>query len=371
MQFFLESTFLFATSVQVIFWLFLFSKLAFYKKTLNQSPESYPGLSIIICARNAAEDLQRFLPKILQQNYPNFEVIVVNDQSSDNSTQIILDLQKKYPTLHLIEEREKLQPGKKGALSKGILAANFELLLLTDADCFPNSNFWIDSFASVFSEKTAIVLGFSPYQKRENSFLNLFIRFETIYTATQYFSFALAGMPYMGVGRNLAYTKSLFKEHQGFKDHLHIASGDDDLFISQAANKGNTIINIDPEAFVYSVPKSSWKSYYYQKRRHLTTASHYSKSTQWLLIFLAWSHWWHYLGALILVIAIPSSLPLIGISYLVRIGIVSFQYWRILGKLNDPGLRFWIPILDASYFLFYCLFAPALIATGSNKKSWT
>ncbi|GAB5551998.1 MAG: glycosyltransferase [Saprospiraceae bacterium] len=367
----LTVTFLLATFIQLLYWLGIFSRLAFYSAPSPPKPnQALNGISIIICARNAESQLRQFLPKILAQKDLLFEVIVVNDHSIDNSEQIILDFQNNYPNLHLINESDTELPGKKKALSEGILAAKYEFLLLTDADCFPTTTLWAKSMANLFSEKDQVILGFSPYT-REKSLINYFIRFETVYTATQYLSFALAGAPYMGVGRNLAYAKSLFINNQGFENHLHLASGDDDLFVNQVANYKNTKINLDAASFMYSIPKKSWKSYYYQKRRHLTTATSYRPVHQVLLALLAASHLWHYLGGLILFAVSPQSLHLILTSYLVRIGVVSFMYWRISTKLEQSDLRFWIPLLDLFYCLYYVLFAPGLFITGSNHKSWT
>jgi glycosyltransferase involved in cell wall biosynthesis len=366
----LKLSFILATALQLFFWAALFSRLAFFRRKQTNST-SEPPVSIVICARNEADALQRFLPKILTQSYPEYEVIVVNDHSFDNSEAILLDFQKKYPILHFINESNKELPGKKDALTKGILAAKNEILLLTDADCFPVNPYWLKSMISLYSEENPIVLGFSPYEK-EKSLLNYFIRYETAYTATQYLSFALAGMPYMGVGRNLAYAKKIFIEQKGFQKHQHIASGDDDLFISEASINYNASVNLDPSSFMYSIPKKSWKSYYYQKRRHVTTASSYRPIHQILLGVLSWSHLWHYLSAVALLICCPSSLPLIATGYLVRIGIVSFMYWHILGKLQLPELRPWVPILDVSYCLYYLILAPAIIIKGSNhNSSWT
>ena len=362
-------TFILATIFQLIFWALFFSKLSYYKNNNVKKSDLQP-VSVIVCAKNEAENLKNNLPKVLEQDYPNFEVIVVDDGSTDNSQQILLDIKKKYPILHVINESNKELPGKKGALTKGILAAKNEILLLTDADCFPDNSYWLKSMISQYSEEKPIVLGFSPYVK-ENSLLNYFIRYETAYTATQYLSFAIAGMPYMGVGRNLAYKKALFIESKGFERHLNIASGDDDLFVNQIATKSNTQINIQKEALVYSIPKSSWRDYYYQKRRHLSTASSYQLKHQILLGVLAWSHLWHYLGGLILLLAYPEYLPIIGISYLVRIGVVKWMLWHIMRKLHDTSLWRWVILLDASYALYYFLFAPVLFITGSNTKSWT
>ncbi len=362
-------TFLLATIVQLLFWAGFFSKLSYYKNNNINNPYSQP-VSVIICAKNEAENLKTYLPKILEQDYPHFEVVLVNDGSTDNSEQILLDIKKKYPILRVISEQKRTLPGKKEALQKGIMAAAYENLLLTDADCFPATNDWIKSMMLNLQHPCQLVLGYSPY-RAENTLINFFIRYETIYAAAQYLSFALAGMPYMGVGRNIAYKKTLFIESKGFERHLNIASGDDDLFVNQVARQHNTQINIQKEALVYSIPKSSWRDYYYQKRRHLSTASSYQVKHQILLGVLAWSHLWHYLGGLILLLAYPEYLPILGISYLVRIGVVKWMLWHIMRKLHDTSLWRWVILLDASYAVYYFLFAPVLFITGSNTKSWT
>jgi glycosyltransferase involved in cell wall biosynthesis len=306
---------------------------------------------------------------MLNQRYPDYEIVIVDDASTDNSAAIILDFQKKYPILHLLKLANKSSAGKKEALTQGIQAAKHEVLLLTDADCFPASSYWIDSMVSRLVRGNEIVLGFSPYWP-ENGFLNKWIRFETIYSAVQYFSFALSGMPYMGVGRNLLYTKSLFLRNRGFSGHRHLASGDDDLFINQSANRHNCGINLDPGSFVFSLAKSEWKRYYYQKTRHLTTATSYRPTHQWLLGLLAWSHLWFYAGGILLLLLRPQSLPLVCIFFTVRMGLIWYTYRRILKKLQSESLWRWVPLFDLLYCLFYLVFVPALINTG-KRNTWT
>lgn len=361
-------TFLFAFAVQVLFWLLLFRRLANYRET-TPVRDKRPPVSVVICARNEVQNLKRLIPKLAVQQYPDYEIIVVDDASTDNSAAIILEFQKKYPILHLLKIASKSSTGKKEALTQGIQAAKHEVLLLTDADCFPASTYWIDSMVSRLNREQEIVLGFSPYRP-ESSFLNKWIRFETIYSATQYFSFALAGMPYMGVGRNLGYTRSLFLRNRGFSGHRHLASGDDDLFINQSANKHNCAINLDPASFVFSLAKSNWKRYYYQKTRHLTTATSYRPIHQWMLGLLAWSHLWFYLGGIFLLGWYPQSLPLVLILFLVRMGLIWYFYRRILKTLQSESLWWWIPLFDLLYCLFYLVFVPALIKTG-KRNTWT
>src|SRR5690606_34092381 len=164
-------------------------------------------------------------------------------------------------------EHIAVKHGKKFALSLGIKAAQYEHLVFTDADCVPESSDWLTHMAGAFSGGKEIVLGYSPYLRRAGM-LNALIRFETFHTAMSYLSYALKGKPYMGVGRNMAYTKSLFFRGKGFASHMHIASGDDDLFVNQNATPHNTTICIHPEAHVWSEPKTTFSAYARQKTRH-------------------------------------------------------------------------------------------------------
>ena len=226
-------------------------------------------VSVIISARNEANNLTENLPLILEQNYPDFEVIVVNDCSLDDSENVLKEFQLKYPHLKMVTvtEHDRFKTGKKFALTMGIKAAKNEHLLFTDADCQPASADWISRMmASNFSGSTEIVLGYSPYY-RTSGFLNSFIRFETLKTAINYLSAALAGNAYMGIGRNLAYTKTLFFKNKGFASHMHVLSGDDDLFVNQNATADNTAIEIHPDAFTFSDAKTHYCVLYTSKKK--------------------------------------------------------------------------------------------------------
>lgn len=354
-----------ATLIQIFYWLYFFARLAFFKNTAKENLNE-PPVSVIICAKNEAENLKHFLPRILNQNYRSFEVIVVNDNSTDDSVKILTYLQKTFSHLRIIDfiNNKKTQVGKKFALAEGIKNAKFETLLLTDADCYPASEDWLRIMQNAINEKVEIGLGYGPYEERKG-LLNKFIRFETIYTATQYFSFALAGMPYMGVGRNLIYKKKLFKQANGFKNHEDVASGDDDLFINAVAKHNNVGILIQPSTFVYSSPKTTLKAFFRQKSRHLSTGRRYQKKHQLLLGLLSLSHFMHYLG--IIAVAIKISIIFAILLYLVRIFIICSLYNRILKKLQDTPLLFWVPFLDAMYILYYVIFAPILFF-GKTKR---
>lgn len=359
-----------ATTINLGYWCFIFSKLAFYQPKLHTSTLSTDGLpvSVIICARNESKNLQKNLDRILNQNYHSFEVIVVNDHSTDDTANVLLEFRKKNPYLRIINftNNKKSHVGKKFALAKGIEAAQHETLLLTDADCHPASLNWIQKMQQPIREHIEIGLGYGPYETT-TGILNKFIHYETVYTAIQYLSFALFKTPYMGVGRNLIYKKKLFHQAKGFDKHKHIASGDDDLFIKDVARKNNVSIIIDEDTFMYSEPKHTWKAYYRQKVRHLSTATTYNGQHQLMLGLLSASHFGHYLGILLLILKF--SIIFAGVIYMVRILILVFVTSRIFKQLNTPLSIRWIPILDALYVLFYIIFLPSLI-TGKNNQ-WT
>ncbi|MBD0289105.1 MAG: glycosyltransferase, partial [Flavisolibacter sp.] len=243
--------------VQVFYYLWFFSRLAFYRPSAKQQSQTHP-VSVIISARDEDENLARNLPGILVQQYPTtHEVIVVNDNSQDHTKYILAELQKKFKQLRIIEliQEAKHIAGKKYPLSVGIKEARYEIVLLTDADCVPASEHWIAKVQDAFTDGKELVLGYGAYYKQPG-LLNKLIRWETFHTALQYLSYALAGVPYMGVGRNLAYRKELFFRNKGFSNISHIPSGDDDLFVNKVATKENTAIVIDPDTFTSSQPET-------------------------------------------------------------------------------------------------------------------
>jgi len=215
--------------IQVLYYVAIFGKFALLKPKARKQENH--NISVIICAKNEAEHLKSYLPFIVNQDYPNYEIILVNDGSTDSSLDIMEIYANKYHHVRVVdvEQNETFWGNKKYALTLGIKAANYEHLLLTDADCKPLSRYWIKQMSAYFGDGKKIVLGYGSYEKTSFSVLNKLIRYETMITAIQYFSYALIGIPYMGVGRNLAYKKEAFFENNGFVDHMDLLSGDDDL----------------------------------------------------------------------------------------------------------------------------------------------
>ncbi len=260
--------------IQLLYHWFFFSKVSFFKQKNKEKSQQHP-VSVIVCARDEAANLAKNLPGVLVQNYTSTrEVLVVNHNSQDETRYLLEEFKKTFKDLHIVnlEQEAKGIPGKKYPLSMGIKESKHEIVLLTDADCVPASEFWITKMQDAYEDGTEIVLGYGAYYKKPG-ILNKLIRFETFHSALQYFSFALSGMPYMGAGRNLSYKKTLFFRNKGFSSINHVPGGDDDLFINQVANKTNTKVVIDKDAFTLSEPKKNFSDWLRQKNRHYSTGN--------------------------------------------------------------------------------------------------
>jgi len=352
--------------VQLFYFLFFYSRIAFYKKPKKKSSRQH-AISVVVCARDEAQQLAENMPVILQQNYPStYEVIAVDDNSYDDSKYVLEHLSKIFKQLRpvTLKQEARLIQGKKFPLSMGIKEAKYELLLLTDADCMPASPQWIQLMQDGFTDEKDIVLGYSPY-KKESGLLNKLIRFETFHTALQYLSFAKSGIPYMGVGRNLAYKRDLFFKHKGFAAHNQIPGGDDDLFINRIANRKNTAIVIDADAFTYSPAKKTWSAWRAQKARHYTTAKYYKKGHLFLLGLYSFSHFVFYPLLITAFFFLPYWIPLS--IYSGRLLIQGFIYYPSMKKLTERDLFWFYPLLDLWQWFYYLLFSRMLMKAPKNN----
>ena len=363
----LLGTLTFCFLVQLYFSLFVHLKLVLFDVAELPAQASRP-LSVIICARNESVNLKEYLPLVLTQNYPDYEVIVVNDRSWDGTDDLLEAFAKEYPQLKIVTivDGQKFIAGKKFAVSMGIKAASHDWLVFTDADCAPASSQWLLGMQQPQDESIEILLGYSPYLKRKG-LLNALIRFETFFTAVNYLSFALKGMPYMGVGRNMAYKKSLFFKNKGFAAHMHIPSGDDDLFVNAHATKDNTLIQIHPDAHVWSNPNTAFGAYLKQKKRHFGAGKLYKPKHKFILSFQIVIQFLFYAFLIVLMFFKPAIYVALGI-FAVSIIARSFVYPRLLKRLNYSGLRWWFPILDILLFIF--LVFNAIVSIFVKKVQW-
>jgi glycosyltransferase involved in cell wall biosynthesis len=354
-----------AIGIQIIY--FLLFIVAFARKKERRSPQALP-VSVIVCAHDEVDNLNELIPLLLAQQHPAFEIIIVNDRSNDNTFDMLLAEAGKDHRLRMVHVN-RTPPhvdNKKYALTLGIKAARYEWILLTDADCRPSGTDWISSMSSGFSDTTEFVLGYSPYMKT-SGFLNILIRFESLLTGIQYLSFATLGIPYMGVGRNMAYRRSRFLESKGFNNILHVTGGDDDLYVNQFAKGSNTVVNMEPDSHMLSIPKKSWSAFFRQKVRHLSVGKRYRFAHRLMLGFfmLTWIMSW--IAGIALAIAHANDI-VVGALFLLRIIVLTVVFAQSSKRLGQKFEWWLVPILDFIYAFYYLV--TGLRALATKKVRW-
>jgi glycosyltransferase involved in cell wall biosynthesis len=344
----------------------LFSKFSFSTSSEKNSKENFP-VSLIVCAKNEAENLKSNIPFWLSQNYPEFEIILINDASYDDSLEIMEAFAEKHSNINIVdvENNEAFWGSKKYALTLGIKKASHQRMILTDADCKPASNNWLQEMASQFSVEKQVVLGFGGYYKL-SGLLNKLIRFETFMTAVQYFSYAKAGMAYMVVGRNLGYTSNIYYDNRGFMSHMDIPSGDDDLFVNEVATKTNTAICFSKDSFTFSEPKKTWKEWVHQKRRHISTAKHYQSKHKFLLGLYYVSQVLFWILSIVSFVFLDWKIPLAIVLF--RLIIQYIILIKAAKNLDQKDLLYWLPFLEV--FLIIFQFSIFISNSSSKPTSW-
>jgi len=359
--------------VQIYMYMYFYTGIIRHKKRVDNhqivTNEEQPPVSIIICAKNESDNLVTFLPLVLEQDYPNYEVIVVNDGSTDETELLLKDLQALYPQLYYtyMPEQTKIISRKKLALTIGIKAAKHELLLFTDADCRPVSSHWISETVRQFTPTTEFVLGYGAYLPAKG-LLSHMISYDTLFIAMQYMGFAFRGKPYMGIGRNLAYRKETFFSHKGFAGTLHIASGDDDLLVNMAATATNTNITSVAQSVTQSVPKETFSAWYHQKERHLTTAPMYNSKSKLMVGIEPVSRGLFYLSFIALILFFnPLVLVTIGSLFLARYILQLIVVNKTASQLKERSFYSTILIFD----IILPLITLFLMIFGQKKSfSW-
>ena len=330
---------------------FSFLSFLFHKSKSANNKDTIP-ISVIVCAKNEVDNLKKLIPHLLKQSHQNFELVLINDASTDTTLELMHQFQNKDKRIRVVnvENNEAFWGNKKYALTLGIKAAKHNHLLFTDADCIPSSDQWIEKMSEQFSIKKTIVLGYGKYQTKKNSLVNLLVRYETILTAIQYFSYAKLGSPYMGVGRNLAYTRDEFYRVKGFINHIQIRSGDDDLFIKDAGTSTNTTISVDPESFTISKAPESFSAWFRQKRRHISTAQHYKFKHQFFLglFFLSKSIFLLLAPILFFFVELHLMIPIIASYFVLNYLVIGFS----AKKLKDTQILYFQPFLEIFLVLF-------------------
>jgi cellulose synthase/poly-beta-1,6-N-acetylglucosamine synthase-like glycosyltransferase len=352
--------------IQVLYYLVFFSRFIFVKKKKANDGNTQP-VSVIICAKNELENLQKNLPSILEQNYPQYEVIVINDNSQDGSNDFLSHLKIQYPHLKVIDilQESRTFKGKRLALGLGLKGAKYDWCLLTDADCAPAGSNWLYQMQRNFKPNKEIVLGYAPYYKK-SGFLNKCIRFETFFTAFQYINFSLSGLPYMGVGRNMAYRQKLYFDNKGYISTSNTVSGDDDLFINKVATGKNTSVEIDASTFMYSEPKTNWTSWMHQKSRHISTGKKYKSGHQFLLGLQTLTHFLFYILFVVL-LCFKFQWLFVLIAFGVRFLIQAIDFAVSMRKLKEADLFWLFPLFDVLLLVYHIALIPSMIKKPNTQ----
>lgn len=327
-------------------------------------------VSVVICARDAYEYLTELVPALLHQDYPDFEIVIVNDCSDDETEEYLKDLARKEPKIKPVQLTQHLNffSGKKFPLSMGIKSAKNDLIVLTECNCMPTNDLWLRSVVECYNSKTEIVIGYSPYMQRKGS-LNRLIRFDALQQGLLYLSAALKRHPYMGIGRNLSYRKELFYRNKGFISHYTTSVGDDDLFIGQAANKKNTEVLIDADDAIRTTPPRSFRLWMRQKSSRYSTIPKYSARARLSLSLFYLSQFVFYAAFVALLCLKPAFalsigavfyIPILVFFFLLRFGTQLFIYHKASKRLGERGLLPGLLVYD----LLFALLTPILRLMG-------
>ena len=327
-----------------------------------------PPVSVIICARDEAENLRKFLPFVLQQDYPTYEVIVINDGSTDETGHLLRDLCVEYPHLKstFVPVGASNVSTKKLGLTLGIKASKYDILLFTDADCMPEDKTWIAKMVRNFSRETDFVLGYGAYLEKKG-FLNRLITYDTLFIALQYLGMAAARKPYMGVGRNLAYRKETFFKEKGFASNLGLSSGDDDLMVNKASNAWNTRVEVATDSITWSEPNTTFSGWLFQKKRHLSVAPHYKGSSKRRLFFEPFTRGLFYLAfVLSLIVGNVITLGATAVLFLTRLIVQMSIINRSSRHFGGRKYLLTLPILD-----IYLPLVTLYLMMGGGKKKYS
>lgn len=357
-----------SASIQFLFYTIVSIALLFYKKP-SQVSEKIPGVSIVISAKNEVDNLKKLIPILLNQKFGSYEIILVDDKSTDETYDYAIELDQKESSFKLvrIDSTPDHINNKKYALTIGIRAAKFDHILFTDADCFPESEYWLKEMSQGFtSDKKKFVIGYSQYYHAKG-LLNVFIKYETMFTAIQYVGIGLLGNPYMGVGRNIAYRKSFFLDNNGFGKYKGVVGGDDDLIVNQFARRRNTSFMLTPESTMYSNPKANWSEFIMQKTRHLSVGKHYRRTDKLLLGLLSFSKIIFWISFFAVIMSVYQTYFVLGGFLLVMVSLLT-SLLVLKNKTGDKSVIWMLPFLDFIFIFYYI--STGLKVLFTKKVRW-
>jgi cellulose synthase/poly-beta-1,6-N-acetylglucosamine synthase-like glycosyltransferase len=371
---FLYFLFVFALLVQCCYGLWYLAMLPGLNRKI-QIKEAPRPVSVIICARNEAANLERNLGSILKQEYKDpagkllYEVIVVNDASDDDTALVLDAFAGEFTQLKIVTltaDMPRNLPGKKFALGQGLARAQYDYLLLTDADCYANSAQWLRMMTGPLHQGKEIVAGYGGYVA-ESGWLNTFIRWETVHTFIQYSTYASSGLPYMAVGRNLACTRQVLEQAQQTDAWRVMPSGDDDLLVRSGASAHNMAVVAHPAAITRSFAKNTFKDWILQKQRHVSTGKLYKPLPKMLLGLYALTHATGWLLGCFLLLA-GWYLPVLCL-WAIRATLMLTANRICRMQLNETSFKMKALACDFGWALYNFVLSPYIFL--KNKQKWT
>jgi len=338
--------------LQLLFYWLFFARFAFYKQKGEQKKAVVP-VSVIICARNESGYLQQFLPSVLTQDYSDYEVIVVNDNSTDDSKDVLREMQQYHKHLQVVtvSTQFRKENDRKLALAVGIKSAKNDFVLITGADCCPCSPSWVSEMVGCTSEKHSMVLGYYSH-KEKKGILNKLIHFDTVYTALCYFSFSLVGRPYMGMGKNILLSKKMFLNDSNYLSSYKTNSENSDLPISNMAKQKNISISYKYDSQTVSVFR--YESFVHWLRNKQKNFRSYKFTNRFLLKLYGFTGFLFYISFILSLLLSTNNIFTLGllmILYCLRLFSQWFVFAKSCNKLNEKKLIRYIPLFDIFFVL--------------------
>ncbi len=330
-------------------------------KTTQCIPKyNHQGVSLIVCSKNELLNLQKNIQLWLNQQYPEFELIIVDDHSTDGSLQWLHQQSMQSKIFKVLSCPPEVS-GKKQALALGVQKANYPWICVTDADCSPASSHWLEHLADCLKNDKEIVLAYAPYHTR-SGWLNKMIRFEALLNMLQTGGAALLGKAYAATGRNMMYLHSIF-DLQALLPELPY--GDDDFLIQHKATATNTALCLHPESFVYTEPKKTYLHYFLQKWRHYASSKKYSHSSKFYLLAFYTSLIGFYIAFFVAIW--KGDFLFASFLFISKLLVCWPVFCKTCRLLRESGLCLYYPLLEIIYLLHLCMQLPFLTI---KKKNW-